>query len=509
MEFGLRDWARREPERIAVTIAGETTSFGALEAVANRTAHLFRACGLRPGDHVAAVILNDPMIFAIAWAAYRAGLYMTPIASNSSLPDIARIVVNSTAKLVLADARLTALAGLPGITGSEPRWFANGGALAGFESFDAAIASQPASPLPDETAGSLMMYTSGTTGAPRGVWRPLPAPVAGPPPFARDLLTLFDIGADCRYLSTQPLYHAAALRFGLAFMAAGASVVVMPKFDAATALDLIETQHVTHSQWVPTMFQRMLALPAERLARHHCPWHRVALHSAAPCPPPVKRAMIDWWGPILQEYYSGSEGVGLTRLNSEEWLSRPGSVGRCVKGTLHILGDDDVELGPGERGRIYFSGIPPFQYFNDPGKTAGRTSRQGYQTFGDIGHRDAEGYLFLTDRQDDMIISGGVNIYPQELEGALMECPKIQECAVVGLPDADFGERAVAFVVPRDPPFDTVAFTAEIDAFCRERLGRVKRPREIRLIDALPRSETGKLLRRKLKTEPAPAGALG
>ena len=508
MKFGLRDWATRDPDRIAAFCRGVGTSYGQLEETANRIAHLFRACGLQRGDHVAASVSNDPVVFALTWAAYRTGLYFTPISSVGSSRDVAYLVENSDAKLVLIDAGLPGLAEqLPPLVASSPHWFSVGERVPGFTDLTEALADRPTHPVADESPGALMMYTSGTTGLPKGVWRPLPTDPEAPPPFAGDLLALFDITAGSHYLSTAPLYHAAPLRFSLAFTAAGGTVHVMTKFDAAAALDEIETAGITHSQWVPTMFQRLLALPEERRARHSAPAHRVALHGAAPCPAPVKRAMIDWWGPILEEYYAGSESVGLCKLSSAEWLRKPGSVGRCVKGNLHILGDDWSELPPGPSGRIYFSGISRFEYYKAAEKTLERLSPQGYQTFGDIGHVDEDGFLFLTDRQDDMIISGGVNIYPQELEAALMEDDAVADCAVVGLPDPEYGERAVAFVVRRDGSLPDAEIVTQLQSHCTERLGRVKRPKEIRIVTEIPRTPTGKLQRRSLRDALSSAGS--
>ena len=499
MRFGLRDWAERQPDRVAVVTNGLATRYGQLEETANRAARLFRSRGLKPGDHIAAVVMNDPVIFALVWAAYRAGLYFTPISSAASLRDVAYIVENSTAALVIVDARLLELVKLPGVTATRPQWFSARGNLDGFLPFETALAAEPSSPLHDERPGNLMMYTSGTTGAPKGVWRPLPTEASGPPPFARDLLSIFDIEADSRYLSTAPLYHAAALRFCLAFTAAGAAVHVMTKFDPAAALDLLERERITHSQWVPTMFRRLLTLPAERRAAFAAPDHRIALHGAAPCPVPLKRTMIEWWGPIIQEYYSGSEGVGLSAISSREWLRKPGSVGRCLKGQVHVLDEDWNELPTGSPGQLFFSGVAPFQYFNEPVKTKERTSPQGYQTFGDIGFCDDDGYIFLTDRLDDMIISGGVNIYPQEIEAALLNSEAVEDCAVVGVPDEDLGERAVAFVVLRDRKGDAGSAARSLDEHCLRALGRIKRPREFHFVDDLTRSPTGKLPRRELK----------
>ncbi|MET4578596.1 AMP-binding protein [Ottowia thiooxydans] len=502
MTFDLRRWALEDPDRLAVRVGNVDTTYGELEAVANRVAHVLRAHGVERGDHVAALMGNTAHVFAVVWGAYRAGAYITPVPSTASLEDAAYIVRDCGAKVVIADASLgEGLEGLPSLAGDGSTWLALGGDIPGFLSLSLVLESLPATPIADESSGSLMMYTSGTTGRPKGVWRALSPVVTACPPFAQDLIAMFEVSENSRYLSTAPLYHAAPLRFGLAFLAAGGSVFVMPKFEARLALELLEKEKITHSQWVPTMFRRLLDLDASERARFKTPHHRLALHSAAPCPVPVKHAMIEWWGPVFEEYYSGSEGVGLTAITSAEWLERPGSVGRVRKGQLHILGEDEQELLAGEIGRVFFSGIAPFAYYGAPEKTALRTSHQGWQTFGDLGYADAQGYLFLTDRLDDMIISGGVNIYPQELEAALLEMPDIAEVAVVGAPDHEYGERPVAFVVPRTSGMDPIALTEAIGSFALQRLGRIKRPRDIRIMDALPYSPQGKLLRRELRRQ--------
>ena len=381
------------------------------------------------------------------------------------------------------------------------------GSIPGFTPIEPLLANAKDTPHDHEPPGALMVYTSGTTGAPKGVFRDLPpADFAGTPAFAADLHPLFGLGEpDVVYLSTAPLYHAAPLRFGLAVTAGGGTVHVMDRFDADEALRLLETRAVTHSQWVPTMFQRLLALPAERRRAFSAPSHRVAVHGAAPCTPALKQSMIDWWGPILLEYYSGSEGIGLTLIDSAEALQKPGSVGRARKGQIHILDTEGNELPADETGVVYFSGIKPFAYYKAAEKSAAKTSSQGWQTFGDMGHVDADGWLFLTDRQDDMIISGGVNVYPQEIEAALREVRGVWDCAVVGVPDDRFGERPMAFVVAeqydgnRNPAAEATDLIPRLIAHCEHHLGRVKRPAEIRMIDALPRSPTGKLLRRQLR----------
>ena len=504
MNNGVRAWAKLEPERIALLFPdGAALTYLALEASANRFAHLFEACGLSHGDHVAVLLGNDAEIVALCWAASRAGVYLTPVPNSLSAFETAYIVENCAAKLVIASARYATAAAHLSQLANQPRLLALGGHIPGFENLEQILAATPARPRNEEMPGALMMYSSGTTGKPKGIWRKLPersAVTDGPPTFARDLISLFGMDASTRYLSTAPLYHAAPLRFALAVTAAGGTVVVMDRFDAAAALDLIEKHQITMSQWVPTMFQRLLALPRSRRGSFKACCHSKAVHGAAPCTPTLKRAMIDWWGPILDEYYSGSEGVGLTLIDSTEWLAKPGSVGRSRKGDIHILDEGDAELPPGGIGRIFFGGGPPFEYFFDPAKTASRSSRQGYQTFGDVGYVDEDGYLFLCDRLDDMIITGGVNVYPQEIESALEEVEGVQECGVVGFPDEEFQERPVAFIVPSPAhKYSLAKLATAIEAHMESRLGRIKRPREVRFQDELPRSPTGKLLRRELR----------
>ncbi|MEO8296431.1 MAG: AMP-binding protein [Burkholderiales bacterium] len=507
---GLRDVARYAPERIALVHEGQRLTYGELERRANRLARKLRACGLRRGDHVAALLPNGGDLLCTVWAAYRCGLYFTPIATTLAPPEVAYIIGNSTARVVVSHAGCAGLAtALPKVCDAAgvavEHWLALGTASgpewARFTALEAWLASADDSPISDEAPGALMLYTSGTTGAPKGVRRPLP-PVdhTGLPLFARDVLELFDMhGEAVRYLSTQPLYHAAALRPALAVTAGGGTVVLMSRFDASQALELIEREAITHSQWVPTMFQRLLALPAERRDAFRAPAHRLAWHGAAPCLPSIKRAMIEWWGPILLEYYAGTEGVGVTTIDSVEWLAHPGSVGRARRGVIHILDEAGGELPPGQAGRVYFAGATAFSYHGESGKTAQRTSEQGWQTLGDIGRLDDQGYLYLLDRADDMIISGGVNVYPQEIEVALMEVPGVADCGVIGQPDANFGERPHAYVVPSDTARgDLPALRAAIDAHVRDRLGRIKWPAEIKLCAQLPRSETGKLLRKNL-----------
>lgn len=496
----LRLHARTAPRRSAIVCGAETLAYGELEALANRMATVLRALGLKRGDHVATLVGNRPELLALAWAAWRSGVYLTPMSTALAPRELRYLAEDCDAVAIIADAQLVALAQSVAWPAAARR-LALRGDIAGFEPLDALLAAASPEPSAEEPPGALMMYTSGTTGAPKGVHRPLlPADWRGTPPFASDLIDLFSVGGDdVRYLSTAPLYHAAPLRVALAVTAGGGTVFVMDRFDAETALALIERESITHSQWVPAMFQRLLALPAERRGTHRAPAHRCAIHGAAPCAPAVKAAMIAWWGPILLEYYSGSEGVGLTLIGSEEALRHPGSVGRARKGVLHVVDEAGRELPAGATGLVCFSGVPPFGYYKAPEKTAGRPLPQGLQTFGDVGHVDAEGYLYLTDRLDDMIISGGVNVYPQEIEAVLRELPGVWDCAVAGVPDERFGERPVAFVVAdRAVGKDDATLLEGLRRGLQERLGRLKQPDRILLLDELPRTPTGKLLRRRL-----------
>ena len=497
----LRHWAATAPDRIAVRIGAESLSYAELEARANQLARLFESMELVRGDHIAAFLPNTTFMLVIAWAAYRSGLYFTPASTSLSAHDAAYIVTNSQSKLVFGNPGIKLpVVELPALCAGNVRWISHHGDVPGYNPIEPLMSPMDTRPRVEEFPGALMLYTSGTTGSPKGVWRPLPpADYRGTPPFALDLIKLFSYDQHVRYLSTAPLYHAAPLRASLAVTAAGGTVIGMRKFDAREALQTLMDERITHSQWVPTMLQRLLALPEDIRRAFHAPHHAVALHAAAPCPAQVKRAMIAWWGRILVEYYSGSESVGLTMIDSHQWLAHPGSVGRTVKGVPHILDDDWAELPAGRTGRIYFSGITPFQYYGDPEKTSGRTSPQGFQTLGDIGYLDGEGYMYLTDRMDDMIISGGVNIYPQEIETAIQELPEVADVGVVGVPDADFGERPAAFVVAAGITAPN-QLEALVRAHCELRLGRIKAPVRYVVLDELPRSPTGKLLRRELRS---------
>ncbi|MEY2928039.1 MAG: hypothetical protein RL367_2516, partial [Pseudomonadota bacterium] len=377
--------------------------------------------------------------------------------------------------------------------------------VGGPASWDTAAAAMPVSPVADEVRGAAMLYSSGTTGRPKGITPVLDlVGIDVPPVVTAGLTALYNFSPDTVYLSTAPLYHAAPLKFSMSVQQMGGTVVVMEKFDPAAALRAIDQHQITHSQWVPTMFLRMLQLSdADKQfdgRSHHC-----AIHAAAPCPVAVKQAMIDWWGPILYEYYSGSESVGQTAITSEEWLTKKGSVGRASRGIVHIIDDAGIELGPNQTGSVYFEGGSQFSYHGDPEKTARAFNPQGWGTFGDIGHVDTDGYLFLSDRKDYVINIGGVNIYPQEAENLLASHPKVGDVAVFGVPNAEYGEEVKAVVEPRAPAVAGPDLAAELIAHCRAHLATNKCPRTVDFETNMPREPTGKLLKRLLKARYWPA----
>ena len=493
------------PDKPALIVAetGETVSFAALDRRSNRAAQLFRAQGLSAGDTIALFVENVPEFYDIVWGAQRSGLFFVCISTKLTAPEVAYIVGDSGAKLVVASAGLGAVAAqLAGDLG-DTRLFALGGDIAGWKRWEEAVDAMPDTPIADERAGADMLYSSGTTGRPKGVRVALPEDpnIAAPSVLAMLARGLYGIGPDTIYLSPAPLYHAAPLRWSMTVQRLGGTVVMMQHFDPLTALAAIERYAVTASQWVPTHFVRMLKLSEAERGRHDLSSLKVAIHAAAPCPIPVKEAMIGWWGPVLFEYYAGSEGNGLTTINSEQWLTHKGSVGKAAYGVAHICNEDGTELGTGEEGLVYFEGGGQFEYHNDPGKTAEAKNAQGWTTLGDIGRIDEDGYLYLTDRKSFMIISGGVNIYPQEIENRLITHPRVADVAVIGAPDPEMGERVVAVVQPVDMAEAIPDFAAELIAWCRAELSGVKTPRQIDFAAELPRHATGKLYKRLLRDQ--------
>jgi acyl-CoA synthetase (AMP-forming)/AMP-acid ligase II len=480
---------------------GETVSYRQLDERSNQGAQLLRSLGLRPGDAIAILMENHPRFFEICWAAQRSGLYYTPISYRLTAPEVEYIVRDCGAKVFIASAATRDVAAALG-----PRFadlvgrFLVGGSCEGYTGWEDATARQPAQPIADELEGADLLYSSGTTGRPKGVKLPVfGQPIGTPPVLAALLKGLYGVDESAVYLSPAPFYHAAPLRFCMSVQRLGATCILMEHFDAVAALELIERHRVTVSQWVPTMFVRMLKLPEAERRRHDVSSLRVAIHAAAPCPVPVKEQMIAWWGPVLYEYYAGTESNGFTSINATEWLAHKGSVGRALNAKVHILDDEGKELPPGKPGVIYFESASTFEYHNAPEKTAAARTAQGWSTLGDIGYLDAEGYLYLTDRKANMIISGGVNIYPQEAENVLVTHPKVADAAVFGIPNEDFGEEVKAVVQPIDMADAGPALERELIEFCQGQLAKLKCPRSIDFEAELPRHPTGKLYKRLLR----------
>jgi long-chain acyl-CoA synthetase len=505
---GLTEHSRSQPDKPAVAFGDSTfvETYGELEARSCRVAHALRSLGLQEGDCVAILVGNTPPLFDLYWATQRVGLYLTTLNHHSNADELAYILDNCDARLLIATAELGALAEGAARAASALQFRYAIGDIPGFGSWDAAMAAAPDAPLDRQSAGSVMIYSSGTTGRPKGVRRPLPQKRFDDQRYA-DATTLvmrtFGFRQNDVYLCPAPLYHAGPLRSCTAMQMLGATVIVVHRFDAEGILRIIDERQVTVAQLVPTHFKRLLELPAEIRARYRLDSLRVVVHSAAPCPPEVKRAMIDWWGPILLEYYAGTEGGGVL-INSQEWLQRPGSVGRAWQGlSVAILDEQGQAVStPRTEGSIYFRNHPGalsnFTYHKDADKTAA-AYRGEWFTLGDIGYLDEDGFLYLTDRQSNMIISGGVNIYPQEVEDILAGHPKVRDVAVVGVPDADMGESVKAVVIPIDGVHAEKGLEEELIAYARARIASYKCPRSIDFVDHLPRTATGKLQKRLVR----------
>jgi long-chain acyl-CoA synthetase len=491
--------------------SGSVVTFDDLEAGANRLAHYFRRAGLREGDVVAILMDNNEHLHAVMWAARRSGLYYVPINTHLTAAEAAYIIDNSGASAIFGSATLRTTCenlgehlpnGLPDLlilaSGAAGPATSGHDDLDGWLRYPECVADQPDTPIGDEREGDLLQYSSGTTGRPKGIKRALPHVSPAEAPGMMSALVDVWMDRDAVYLSPAPLYHTAPSVWSMSVQAAGITTVVMEKFDPEGALDAIQRYRVTHGQFVPAMFTRMLKLPESVRNSYDVSSLKRVIHAAAPCPVEIKKQMIDWWGPIVDEYYASSEAIGSTLISAEEWLAHPGSVGKASLGNVHILGADGNEVGPGQAGEIYFEGGHTFEYLNDPAKTAASRDKHGWVTVGDVGYLDDDGYLFLTDRRHHMIISGGVNIYPQEAENMLVTHPKVLDAAVFGIPDDEMGQSVKAAVQTVDPVDATDAFADDLLVWLRERLAHYKCPRSISFESELPRADTGKLYKQEL-----------
>jgi len=494
--------AKTAPERAAYIMAstGEVISFGELEKRSNQGAQLFRRIGLKSGDVIAIMMENNARYFEIVWAAQRAGLYYTCISSKLTAGEAAYIVGDCAAKVLITSPAMAPVAGELAPLLAGVKLYMVGQALAPYESFEVARALMPDSPIADQSAGLDMLYSSGTTGRPKGV---KPAMTGDPIDAPNALVVLpravFRFPEAAIYLSPAPLYHAAPLRWSMSVQRLGGTVVVMEKFDPEQCLALIDRYKVNCGQFVPTHFVRMLKLPQNVREKYDVSSMVSAVHAAAPCPIPVKEQMMAWWGPVIHEYYAGTEGNGFCYISPEDWLARKGSVGRAIIGELKICGENGEALPVRSEGVVYFANGPPLNYHNDAAKAAENTNQHGWTTLGDVGWVDEDGYLYLTDRKSFMIISGGVNIYPQEIENLLVTHPKIADVAVVGAPDEEMGEKVVAVVQPMDWADAGEALRDELMAYSRANLSHVKAPRSIDFMQELPRHATGKLYKRLIR----------
>jgi long-chain acyl-CoA synthetase len=492
--------AREAPERMAILSDFGSLTYGELNARANQLVRALARRGVGKGDAIALLCSNRPE-FAVAYAAaLRGGLRLTCINCHLQRDEIAYIVENCEARAFLADARFAeAAADVAREAMKASVRLAIAGPIAGFESFDAALGAESPADVEAPVLGSTMLYTSGTTGRPKGVYRRQTPPVAG---LARAIgqIARYDPESD-RMLCTGPLYHAAPLAFNLAApLAASIGTVLMDRWDAADALRLIEKHRVTHTHMVATMFHRLLALPDDVKARHDVSSLRVLLHGAAPTPVHVKKALIDWLGPIVYEYYAATEGGG-TFISSEEWLARPGSVGRPAdEGNLAVRDDDGRDVAPGSVGTIWFRApaVGRFEYFGDEKKTLESYDGDWF-TMRDMGYQDEDGYVFLTGRTSELIISGGVNIYPAEIDAVLLMHPAVADAAAVGVPNEEFGEEVRAVVQLKPGSEASEALARELMEHCRARLAHFKCPRGIDFDPSLPRSEAGKVQRRAIR----------
>lgn len=494
--------AQSKPDHLAYKMvpSGEMVTYRELNDRSNQVAHILRDEGLLRGDVIAILMENHPRYYEVAWGADRAGLYYTCISTRLSTPEAEYIIRDSGARLLFASRQMVSqalevAALVPGLI-----VFLVDGVTEGARDYIGERDAKPVTPIADESQGAPMLYSSGTTGRPKGVKFSLPEQAIDEiDPLTAIAIDWFKYGGEMIYLSPAPMYHSAPLRWSMSGQKMGATIIVMEKFDPEFALQLIEQEMVTHSQWVPTHFVRMLKLPEAVRTRYDLSSHQLTFHAAAPCPVPVKEAMMAWWGEIIFEFYAGTEFNGLTAITPQEWIEHKGSVGKARFGTIHVVSDEGQEVPARKEGLIYFEGGNNFSYHNDPEKTREAYNDRGWSTLGDIGWVDEEGYLYLTDRKSFMVISGGVNFYPQEIEDVIITHPQVADVAVIGAPDEELGERLVAVVQPMNWDERGDALARSISEHVLTQLGKIKLPRQIDFEQELPRHATGKLYKRLLR----------
>lgn len=496
---------KSRPNHPAIIMAStsETITYAEMESRANQTAHFLKSLGLNDGDVIAVCMDNlSPRFFDIVWGAQRVGLYFTCISTKLKTDEVQYILEDSGAKILFGSVGLASvLKPLPALHPSG-RYFSVGGGIACFESYEEAISNHPTSVVAEQKAGSDMLYSSGTTGKPKGIKPPLTGNAYdAETPASAQLRGLFAMDETSVYLSPAPLYHAAPLRWCMGVHCLGGTAIIMDKWDEELCLQLIEKHQITSAQFVPTHFVRLLKLPDEIKGNYDLSSLKTVVHAAAPCPIDIKEKMFDWLGPIIHEYYSGTEGFGMCYITPNEWLTHKGSVGRAIMGKIHICDEEGDPVASGTQGGVYFEGGPQPSYHNDAEKNAEVSNKYGWTTMGDIGWLDEDGFLYLTDRKSFTIISGGVNVYPQEIENTIIMHPAVMDVAVIGTPDTDLGERVTAVVQLVDPSKANDQMAEDLIQFTAERLSKIKTPKQLDFRDELPRHPNGKLYKRLLRDE--------
>ncbi len=508
----IADHADNNPDKPAIITSWDNNvvTFGQLDKRSSRLANLISKRGVQEVSNLAMWMKNGPQFLEAAWAAQRSGKYYTPLSTRLTPAEAAYIISDCDATVLVVSDELTesavkALEILDSEYGGQENIKVK--LVTGttdysdvFESYERLIENEEELPKDREKEGQDMLYSSGTTGKPKGVRLSLPqGPIGSPTPVSMVAQGLYGMDDSSIYLSPAPLYHAAPLQFTMAALRIGATTVVMDKFDPLDFLRTIEHYKVTHTQVVPTMMVRLAKMPREVRSQFDISSLKCMLHAAAPCPVDIKKQIIEWLGPVVYEYYAGTERNGFCAIDSNEWLTHPGSVGRSLIGKVHILDEEGNDLPPGAPGTIYFEGTMPFEYYKDPDKTASSRNKQGWTTLGDIGYLDEEGYLYLTDRKAFMIVTGGVNVYPQEAENLLITHPAVVDAAVFGIPNEEFGEEVKAVVQPTNMDEAGPELETKLITYLKTKLADIKCPRSIDFEAELPRAPNGKLYKQQLR----------